>query len=122
MTILQPRRFKRERQAFQDAPVNREAVGNRVAESAPVEAPATRDKQPETSNGGIPAIDPHRSGGQRSTAAAALAGAPGPDRTPASRLDRIALRAHQIYEQRGGEHGRSVDDWLQAEREIDGPD
>lgn len=46
----------------------------------------------------------------RATAAA-------PDR---SRLTRIAERAHQIYEARGGQHGRSLDDWLQAEREIDG--
>lgn len=35
------------------------------------------------------------------------------------RLIRIAERAHEIYERRGGEHGRALDDWLQAEREID---
>lgn len=40
-----------------------------------------------------------------------------PDNTP--RLERIARRAHEIYEARGGTDGRSVDDWLQAEREID---
>jgi len=43
-----------------------------------------------------------------------------PSETP-SRLDRIARRAHQIYEMRGG-NGRSLDDWLQAEREIDHAD
>ena len=37
-----------------------------------------------------------------------------------SRIEQIARRAHQIYEARGGEHGRAVDDWLQAEREVDG--
>jgi hypothetical protein len=36
-----------------------------------------------------------------------------------SRIDRVARRAHQIYEARGGEHGRSLDDWLRAELEID---
>jgi hypothetical protein len=36
-----------------------------------------------------------------------------------SRMDRIARRAHEIYEARGGEHGRALEDWLQAEREID---
>lgn len=30
----------------------------------------------------------------------------------------IALRAHQIFLDRGCEHGHDVDDWLQAEREI----
>ncbi len=32
--------------------------------------------------------------------------------------DEIARRAYQIYEARGGAHGRDVDDWLQAEREL----
>jgi hypothetical protein len=41
----------------------------------------------------------------------------GIDNTP--RLDRIARRAHEIYEARGGADGRNVEDWLQAEREID---
>jgi hypothetical protein len=35
------------------------------------------------------------------------------------RLERIARRAHEIYEARGGQHGRDLDDWLRAEREID---
>ncbi|HKS81698.1 MAG TPA: DUF2934 domain-containing protein [Candidatus Acidoferrales bacterium] len=30
----------------------------------------------------------------------------------------IALRAHQIFLDRGCEHGHDVDDWLQAEREV----
>jgi hypothetical protein len=36
-----------------------------------------------------------------------------------SRMNRIARRAHEIYEGRGGEHGQAVEDWLRAEREID---
>ena len=36
-----------------------------------------------------------------------------------SRMNRIARRAHELYEARGGEHGRALEDWLQAEREID---
>jgi hypothetical protein len=36
-----------------------------------------------------------------------------------TRLNRIARRAHEIYESRGGEHGKAVEDWLQAERDID---
>ena len=36
-----------------------------------------------------------------------------------SRLSRIAQRAHEIYDARGGQDGKDLDDWLQAEREID---
>lgn len=35
------------------------------------------------------------------------------------RISRIARRAHEIYEARGGQHGKAMEDWLQAEREID---
>jgi hypothetical protein len=34
-------------------------------------------------------------------------------------MNRIAQRAQEIYQARGGEHGKALDDWLQAEREID---
>ena len=30
----------------------------------------------------------------------------------------IAKRAHEIFASRGGAHGRALDDWLQAEREV----
>lgn len=30
----------------------------------------------------------------------------------------IEFRAYQMYLERGGEHGRDVEDWLQAEREL----
>ena len=39
-----------------------------------------------------------------------------------SRIERIAKRAYEIYEARGGTGGRELDDWLQAEREIDAAD
>lgn len=32
--------------------------------------------------------------------------------------EEIARRAYEIYLARGGEHGRSEEDWLQAEREL----
>jgi hypothetical protein len=37
----------------------------------------------------------------------------------AARDDEIRLRAYEIYLQRGGEPGREIDDWLQAERELE---
>ena len=30
----------------------------------------------------------------------------------------IARRAYQLYEERGAEHGRDLEDWFQAEREL----
>jgi hypothetical protein len=39
--------------------------------------------------------------------------------TPEPRIERIARRAHELYEARGGTDGRALEDWLQAEREID---
>jgi len=30
----------------------------------------------------------------------------------------IAARAHELFESRGGENGRDLDDWLQAEQEL----
>ena len=30
----------------------------------------------------------------------------------------IARRAYELYERRGREHGHDLDDWLQAEREL----
>ena len=32
--------------------------------------------------------------------------------------EEIARRAHELHVQRGGEHGRDVEDWLRAEREL----
>jgi hypothetical protein len=32
--------------------------------------------------------------------------------------DSIALRAYRRYEERGREHGRDLDDWVEAEREL----
>ena len=32
----------------------------------------------------------------------------------------IRLRAYELFEQRGREHGHDIDDWLQAEAEIVG--
>jgi hypothetical protein len=51
---------------------------------------------------------------QRSTGAGEL------DASTEGRLNRISRRAYELYQARGGEHGRDLEDWLQAEREIDG--
>ena len=33
-------------------------------------------------------------------------------------VEEIARRAYEIYQARGGEHGRHEEDWHQAEREL----
>jgi hypothetical protein len=33
----------------------------------------------------------------------------------------VANRAHELYVQRGGGHGKDVEDWVRAERELVGP-
>ena len=33
-------------------------------------------------------------------------------------LDLIRVRAYELFEQRGCEHGHDMDDWLQAEKEV----
>ena len=32
----------------------------------------------------------------------------------------VARRAYELFLERGGDHGRDVDDWLKAERELKG--
>jgi hypothetical protein len=32
--------------------------------------------------------------------------------------EEIARRAHELYVQRGGEHGKDVEDWVRAEKEL----
>jgi Protein of unknown function (DUF2934) len=32
--------------------------------------------------------------------------------------EEIARRAHELYVQRGGEHGKDVEDWVTAEKEL----
>ena len=34
--------------------------------------------------------------------------------------DAVAVRAYELFEERGREPGRDVDDWLRAERELEG--
>jgi len=73
--------------------------------ASPSEAPSTRSVGPSAQD-------------QQSASHAASSDV-GVDRLGGSRMNRIAQRAHEIYQRRGGEHGRALDDWLQAEREID---
>ena len=39
------------------------------------------------------------------------------DRREPSRKE-IARQAHKLYVERGGEHGKDVEDWVKAEKEL----
>ena len=41
-----------------------------------------------------------------------------PSPNSAQAQDRIALRAYALYEQRGRQDGRALEDWVDAEREL----
>ena len=65
------------------------------------------------------ALKPRRNG---STEPQATETSNGEDRAAGgnSALDaEIRRRAYQLYVERGEEHGRDLDDWLQAKREIE---
>lgn len=52
----------------------------------------------------------------RKTAGAAVLKSPGP--IAGGSADRIRARAYELFQARGGSHGRDLDDWLTAEREV----
>jgi hypothetical protein len=59
-----------------------------------------------------------QNGESRSTFAAETEGANGLAED-LRRIEEIRLRAYEIYKERGGQPGHDVDDWCQAEREIE---
>jgi Protein of unknown function (DUF2934) len=46
------------------------------------------------------------------------AGTPKMSPNDAQAQDRIALRAYALYEQRGRQEGRALEDWVNAEQEL----
>ena len=38
--------------------------------------------------------------------------------TPEDLHSRIAIRAHELYQRRGGQHGHDYDDWFEAKRQV----
>ena len=74
-----------------------------------------------TSRPGTGAAEAPAQAGGTSTAGSAESsrGGAAPPLPPESRMNRVAKRAHELYEARGGQDGTAVEDWLTAEREID---
>jgi hypothetical protein len=67
-----------------------------------------RDREPLTQIPGISATSSNLMGDIRN----------GADLAIEPTHEDIALRAYQLFEERGGEHGDDLKDWLQAEREL----
>ena len=42
-----------------------------------------------------------------------------PSAADSPRLEEIRIRAYEIYIERGGQPGHDLEDWLQAERELE---
>ena len=55
-----------------------------------------------------------RDGKKPATVEAALT----PELLPDDVNEKVALRAYQIYERRGGQSGHELEDWLEAERSV----
>ena len=84
-------------------------IGGQVAQ--PVTARDGKRSQPQTA----------RASGNRALiedADRAASAIPDIVRAENDERDRIAARAYELYQQRGGGHGRDTDDWLEAEREV----
>ncbi len=62
-----------------------------------------------------PAATSHAGSGREKTGPAEEAA-----RRAEAQQDRIAQRAYELYEQRGRQEGRAMEDWLQAERQLVG--
>jgi hypothetical protein len=58
---------------------------------------------------------PARPKARKTKSTATSAGTP-PSTEPS--VDEIRRRAYQRYQERGGNHGRHFDDWLEAEKEL----
>jgi hypothetical protein len=76
-------------------------------------------------------LDAPRTGRRRAAGPAPARDRPSPDRPvvpvdpavgPLARTERIARRAYELYERRGGAGGHDLQDWLEAERHIDAED
>ena len=61
-----------------------------------------------------------RNGSTEAEAASTQAATPEVQVENSATIEEIRCRAYQIYLERGGQHGRDLDDWLQAKREFEG--
>lgn len=75
-------------------------------------------KRTKTQTPNVVTMPSHDADAVTSSLDAMLGGAPA-QQSAESRMNRIARRAHELYEVRGGQHGKAMEDWLTAERQID---
>lgn len=71
----------------------------------------------KVSNPTAPAVSPGTSGGSQE---AEQSGPPFQISKAGWDYERIARRAYELYEQRGRQEGRDVEDWVKAEQQLAG--
>jgi hypothetical protein len=76
-----------------------------------------KPKQSRTTNARKRSASPTEKSSPRGSRGAQLTAAP---REAEELRARIAKRAYELFEQRGGQDGYALEDWVQAEREIRG--
>ncbi len=82
---------------------------------------AARDQAPDRSPktiGDPPAQEPAIDAPPQPQPGAAAQAAASPTQGSALSRDEVARRAYDLYQQRGGADGGDLDDWLQAERDL----
>ena len=85
------------------------AATSPVSAQPPAAAPVQGKAQP-------PAQGKARPPAQGKTSSQTQTQTENPNRSPSQ--EQIAKRAYQIFQARGGEHGRHAEDWKQAEQEL----
>jgi hypothetical protein len=98
-------------------PPARRPRGKRAESSLPNAVPSTADDRQPMGDPAAPLNYPPAPMSDPTPPAIAAAPAETPAEAPA---DAVARRAYEIFAEEGWQHGRDVDHWLRAEREIRG--
>lgn len=75
-------------------------------------------RNPSTQIHSLPSRQRSHTAPRQTSEAARMSGASKPGARPTPSPEEIGRRAYEIFLCRGGEHGRDMDDWLQAEAEL----
>lgn len=84
--------------------------------STPSDAPKARPSRPAKAKRPPKVTAPEAGGGRKSRPGSGAGGTLRGEKGPSA--GKISQRAHEIFVQRGGTHGRDFDDWVEAERQL----
>jgi len=90
--------------------------------TAPTGNPSTTSTSPSTTStnvGGTAVATAREKSAPTTTSTPAASNTGKPNfNHPSAAQERIRQRAYQLFEQRGGQHGFDIEDWLRAEAEL----